>query len=529
MSLWDLLERAAADEPAGGLPAALELDASGRGVAASASYAELRERAARLAQFLARQGLEPGMRVAIVDDNRADFLTAYFAAAGLGAVLCPLNARLRSADWAQILAHAEAHWLLAGAAHAPAVRVLAEQADLAGVVWLAPERPAGAGAREIALPEALGAAQGVFRPAAVRPEDPAQLYYTSGTTGAPKGVALTAANVGIHAATAVRELEICAQDVWGHVAPMFHLADAWATFALTAAGGRHVFLPRFEARALLGAIEVGRITLTNLIPTMLQRLLDLPELAAADCSSLRLVLTGGAPIAPAVVRRALERLGCEYAQTYGMTETSPYLTLGLLPAHLRALPFDEQLRWRAKTGRPFAAVELRVVDGAGRDVPPDGRTVGEIRARGPTVTPGYWNDPAATARAFDGDWLCTGDLATLDAEGFLDIVDRKQDMILSGGENVYSSEVENALYAHPAVLEAAVYGVPHADWGEAVEAAIVLRGGASAGAEELAAHCRTALAAYKVPKRIVFLDELPRLGSGKLAKRLLRARAAGGS
>ncbi len=336
---------------------------------------------------------------------------------------------------------------------------------------------------------------------------------------------LTHGNLVAHATAAVSELALGPRAVWGHVAPMFHLADAWATLALPLAGGRQVFIPRFDPQAVLRAIAGERITITNLIPTMLARVLADPALTATDRSSLELVLTGGAPIAPAVVERALSRLGCEYAQTYGLTETSPYLTLGLLPPHLAALPRSEQLVWRAKTGRPFCAVALRVVGSDGRPVPADGRTVGEIQARGPTVTPGYWKDERATRAAFDGEWFKTGDLAVIDAEGFLDIVDRAKDLILSGGENVYSIEVEKTLLAHPDVLEAAVYGVPDDDWGEVVEAAVALHPQGSCSAQELTAHCRVYLAGYKVPKRIRFLPELPRLGSGKIAKRELRASA----
>jgi acyl-CoA synthetase (AMP-forming)/AMP-acid ligase II len=222
------------------------------------------------------------------------------------------------------------------------------------------------------------------------------------------------------------------------------------------------------------------------------------------------------------VRATLATFRCEYAQTYGMTETSPFLTLGLLTEEQRALPPGEQLRRRALTGRPFAPVELRVVDDRGRLVPRDGATVGEIQARGDTVTPGYWNQPDETRAAFDGPWLRTGDLAVWDGEGFLAIVDRKKDVIATGGEKVYSIEVESALAAHPSVLEVAVYGVPDETWGELVEAAVVLRAGRAASADELVAHCRAHLSHYKAPRRVLVLDELPKTGSGKIAKRELR-------
>jgi acyl-CoA synthetase (AMP-forming)/AMP-acid ligase II len=303
---------------------------------------------------------------------------------------------------------------------------------------------------------------------------------------------------------------------------MFHLADAWATFAITMAGGKHVTLARFEAEKALDLLERERVTITNLVPTMLNLMVKHPSAAERDWSALRAILSGGAPIAPDVVRAIVETLGCDYVQTYGMTETSPFLTMSLLKEHLRALPSDEQLAYKCKTGRAFATVELRVVGPDGRDVASDERTVGEIRVRGETVMPGYWNKPVETKAAFEDGWLKTGDLAVIDREGYVTIVDRAKDMILTGGENVYSTEVEHALYAHPSVLEAAVFGVPDEVYGESVRAAVVLCAGKTASVEELIAFCRSRLAGFKCPRAIDFLSELPRTGSGKVQKRALR-------
>ena len=231
----------------------------------------------------------------------------------------------------------------------------------------------------------------------------------------------------------------------------------------------------------------------------------------------------GAPIAPDVVHRILQTFGCDYVQTYGMTETSPYLTLSLLTQELLALPPAQQLIYKCKTGRSFLGIELRVVDEQGQSIAADGRAVGEIRVRGKTVTPGYWLNPEATAAAFDADGvLMTGDLAALDEDGFVDIVDRKKDVIKSGGETVFSVEVENALYEHPAVLECAVFGKPDETWGERVVAAVVLRPGMSASSDDLIAFCRAQIAGYKTPKQIDFMQALPRTGTGKIQKRSLR-------
>ncbi|TAJ16386.1 MAG: hypothetical protein EPO68_11180, partial [Planctomycetota bacterium] len=403
----------------------------------------------------------------------------------------------------------------------------AERAALRGVLWL-DERPAVFAARSPSLAEHLypdfrDAAEPRFEPARVAATDVAHLYYTSGTTGRPKGVMLTHGNVTTHALAAIAELGIASTDTWGHFAPLFHLADAWATFAFTQVGARHVLVPRFEPELALAAIASSRVTITNLVPAMLNLMVRHPRLAEHDLSSMRAILSGGAPIAPEVVRAVSAAFGCEYVQTYGMTETSPYLTLSLLSPKLRALPPDEQLAWRAKTGRPFLTVELEVRGENGAPVPPDGTSVGEICVRGPTVTPGYWRDEEATRAAFDErGFLRTGDLAVLDAEGFVNIVDRKKDMIITGGEKVFSTEVEHVLYAHAAVLEAAVYGVPDATWGERVCAAVALRDGRNASADELIAHCRRELAGYKVPREFRFVDALPRTGSGKITKQPLR-------
>jgi acyl-CoA synthetase (AMP-forming)/AMP-acid ligase II len=320
-------------------------------------------------------------------------------------------------------------------------------------------------------------------------------------------------------------LELTTADTFGHIAPMFHLADAWATFSITLAGGRHRLINRFRPLPVLDALAAG-VTLTNLVPTMLGDLVHHPA-AQREYPSLRLILSGGAPISPALVSQIEKTFRCGYVQTYGLTETSPFLTMSILPPHLRSAPADTQHDYRCKTGRPLSGVEVQVVDDDGLQVPPDGRTVGEIVARGPSVTPGYWQDAQATAAAFRDGWLLTGDLAVVDEEGFLNIVDRKKDVILTGGETVYSTEVENTLAVHPAVQEVAVVGVPHDRWGEVVLAAIVCAPDTRIGEAALRQHARDHLGGHQVPKVFVFRSSLPRTGSGKIAKRLLRAEYAG--
>jgi acyl-CoA synthetase (AMP-forming)/AMP-acid ligase II len=263
--------------------------------------------------------------------------------------------------------------------------------------------------------------------------------------------------------------------------------------------------------------------MTNLVPTMYARMVREPGLEERDFSRLKLLLSGGAPIAAETVLRILSSFRCEYAQTYGLTETSPFVTLSRPREGMRDRSLAEQVRVRCTTGRPLRGVEVRVVDEEGRPVPPDGRSVGEIQARGPTVTPGYWNRSEETRSAFQDGWLRTGDLAVVDGDGYLTVVDRKRDVINTGGEKVFSLEVENILAAHPEVIESAVIGVPDPDLGEAVAAVVVTRREAGVAAGDLIAHCAQHLTYYKVPRRIRFLDELPRTGSGKILKRALRS------
>ncbi|MCU0660745.1 MAG: long-chain-fatty-acid--CoA ligase [Myxococcota bacterium] len=488
------------------------------------TYREVQGRVRRLAKALCDLGVGRGDRIAALDRNSLEMFELYYAASATGAIFVPLNVRAASGELGAVLADCSPKVLFAR----DELMELATTAVVSGGQGAASTRlfaigDAGSSWGQGAMAyEELLRGPSELEPVALRGEEVAHLYYTSGTTGRPKGVMLTHRNVCVHALAAMCELSLRDTDVWAHVAPMFHLADAWATFAITWVGGVHVMVPRFEPRAVLHAFETHGVTVTNLVPTMLNLMVKHPDAKLFDYRTLRLLLSGGAPIAPEVVRAIIEVFGCEYAQTYGMTETSPYLTVSLPKRHMREWSQSQQLRVRAKTGRPLLAVTLEVVDEEGRHVPRDGKTVGEIRVRGETVTPGYWNLEGETAAAFRDGWLMTGDLAVMDTEGYLDIVDRKKDMILTGGENVYSTEVEHALYEHPAVLEAAVFGVPDQKWGEAVRAAVVTRPGCDCTEAELVEFLRSRLSAYKVPRCVDFHESLPRTGPGKIQKRTLR-------
>jgi len=489
------------------------------------TYEEFFTRLTGFAAWLRAAGVERGDRIAILHPNCHYFLEAYYALAWIGAVSVPLNHRLAARELAFILQDAGARILIADPSFRPLVASLGGALpQVEKIVWTGEGGRGGPGEhRDVYYEDLLsGASPGPSE--ALGEADIAQLYYTSGTTGRPKGVILTHKNVTVHSLGAIAELNLTDRDVWLHAAPLFHLADAWATWAMTWVGGTHVLVPEFAPPAVLAAMEREGVTLTNLIPTMLNMLINHPDVGKFDYSRLRVLLSGGAPIAPEVVRKIVATFKCDYIQTYGMTETSPYLTLSLLKEHLRRLTPEEQLRFKAKTGREFIAVELKVLNDAGGEIRRDEREVGEIVVRGDTVTPGYWNLPEETAQTFRDGWLATGDMACMDAEGYVTIVDRRKDMIITGGENVYSTEVEHVLYMHPAVLECAVVGVPDEKWGEAVQGIVVLKQGCAATAEELIAFCKERIARYKAPKAIDFLELLPKTGSGKIAKKQLRER-----
>jgi fatty-acyl-CoA synthase len=487
------------------------------------TYRQFGVRLYGLANFLNSTGVRRGDRVAILHENSHEFLEAYFAAAHLGAVLNPLNVRLRPLELAPILSDSGATLLIVSRRFRAEVEsLIAMGTALKTIIWTGTAKAEGP-LDSIPYEEAL-AAQGSTppRPTNFSDDDVAQLYYTSGTTGVPKGVMLSHKNVSTHALAAVAELRLGDHDHWLHVAPLFHLADAWATFAVTWVGGKHVVVTDFDASEVLLTMQAERVTITNMIPSMLNILVNTPGVDACDFSSLRIMMSGGAPIAPEVVRRVMETFKCDYVQTYGMTETSPYLSMSILKQNLAHLPLEEQFSYKAKTGRPFIGVLLKVVREDGTEVEPNDREVGEIIVRGDIVTKGYWNRPEETRKALRSGWLYTGDLAVLDREGYINIVDRKKDMIITGGENVYSIEVENALYALPYILEAAVVGVPDPQWGEAVKAVVVLRPGHEVTEAKVIQDCKARIAGYKAPKSVDFVPELPKTGSGKISKKALK-------
>ncbi|KTD44549.1 long-chain-fatty-acid--CoA ligase [Legionella oakridgensis] len=497
----------------------------------SFTYQVIKNRVLALSCFLKQQGIKPGDRISILHINGIEYIDVYFATPALGAILVPLNYRLNPGQLATLLHHHQSQVIITSEAFYPLLQKtlpLLEHPTLKLILYIGKVKPNISSFPIISYEDVIHkTAFAAYKPFRNKAKDIAHIYYTSGTTGQPKGVMLSHHNVCQHAMGVINELKINSKDRWGHIAPMFHLADAWAVFAITMVGATHIMQGIFKPENTLALIANARITITNLVPTMLNLMLKSSVLNQFDYSSLRLVMSGGAPIAPATVKAIISVFRCDYIQTYGLTETSPYLTLSILPKKLKRLPYEKRLHWLCKTGRPFKLIQLKVVDKAGQEVSPDAKSVGEVIVKGPTVTCGYWHDPEATRLAFDEQgYFHTGDLAVVDQEGFINIVDRLKDVIISGGENVYTIEVASCLYEHPNVLEAAVFGVVDSIWGEIVTAAVVLKPGYQASEQELIDFCKSKLAHYQAPKRVYFLSELPKSGSGKIVTRELQARFA---
>jgi long-chain acyl-CoA synthetase len=465
------------------------------------TYAELTDRVRRSAAGLRSLHVEPGDRVATLMLNCHRYLETYFAVPGIGAVLVPLNNRHVLAEHRYICEDAGVRVLLVDEAHAE----IAEQLrDVVKDVVLVPgdyERGLAA-----AAPEPLDSD--------VDPESLAGLFYTGGTTGAAKGVMLSHRNLMANAMHTALALGYEEADTYLHAAPMFHQADAASTYAVTWLGGGHAFVPAFAPQPVLDVISSERVSLASFVPVMINALVNEPALATANLSSLRRVMHGGAPIAPDLLRLAIDALGCSFTQGYGMTEAAPILTV--LRNEERLLDSPRL----ASAGRQVAGVQVVVRRPDG--IPCAADEVGEITARGPNIMQGYWNKPEETAAVLKNGWYWSGDLGKEDDEGYLFVVDRAKDMIISGGENVYSVEVEAALSAHPAVLECAVFGIPDDEWGEAVHAVVVAKPATTLTALELQACCKERIAGFKVPKSITFTDALPKSGAGKILKRDLR-------
>ena len=462
------------------------------------THGESAERCARLAAGLRGLGLRHGDRVAVVAANCHRYLETYQAVPASGLVLVPLNTR-----------HVEAE--LRYALTDSGTRVLVTDRDPGGLADLVDHvlrLDTGAYEELLAGSEPLALGRGVSE------DDLAGLFYTGGTTGAAKGVMLSHRNLMANAVHTLVGIGLQPDDRWLAMAPMFHAAGTVSTLATVWLGALQVVLPAFDPAAALDLLEREGCTATIAVPAMLAAMNEEQRVRRRDTSSLRLLTHGAAPVATEVLRRAAEAFpGAELVHLYGATETAPLVTASRHEEQLLDSP-------RARScGQPIAGVEVSVVDALGEPVA--GGEVGEVLVSGANVMQGYWNKPEETARAlYDGSYR-SGDLGWQDEQGYLFLVDRAKDMVVTGGENVYCTEVEEALYAHPAVLEAAVFGVPDERWGEAVHAVVVPRRPVTEA--ELIAHCRTLIAGYKLPKTVeVTAVPLPKSGAGKVLKRELR-------
>jgi long-chain acyl-CoA synthetase len=479
------------------------------------TWLEFRDRVARLAGVLRAAGVQRGDRVAILSLNADAYLEYFYATPWAGALVVPLNTRLAAPELVSIVNDAGATALVVDETFAAMLPALVPELTTVRAVFVTGSTaPAGAAPLSAAIESAEPIAA-----ADASADDLYGIFYTGGTTAASKGVMLTHGNIVANAMNMLTEVPFHAATVYMHAAPMFHLADCSATFSLTMSGGTHTFVPRYDPVTVMQTIQDRGVTNSILVPAMIGMLVNAPAIADYDLTSLRGLLYGGQSISEAVLRRAIECLPrCRFVQAYGMTELSPVATFLSPRYHVTDGPDAGRLR---AAGRAAPSVEIRIADDEDREVPRG--TVGQILVRGPIVMKGYWNQPALTADALRGGWMHTGDGGYMDDEGFVFVVDRIKDMIITGGENVYSAEVENAIYQHAAVSMCAVIGVPDEQWGERVHAVVALKPGRVAGESEILTHCRQLIAGYKCPRTVdVRTEPLPLSGAGKVLKTVLR-------
>lgn len=480
------------------------------------TWTEIGERVARLAGALRMTGVGPDDRVALLAFNSHRSYESYFGALMAGGVILPLNHRLSEAEMFAQIEDARPVVLLADSAFIEmATRLKSAAPWIRTLIVLNDPEPSGeCKSYERLIAEVTLPVEDAMRGG----DDMACMFYTGGTTGSAKGVMLSHANIIANGANFITHLGIDEQIVHLHCGPLFHVAAGVRLFSVTQLAGTHVILPRFAADEVLDTIAREGVTLATFVPTMLRGLLDALDGTDRDLSSLRYITYGGAPMPEALLREAMEQMPhVRFAQSYGMTETSPIITMLGWRDHLPDAPTG-RLR---SAGQAATFAEVAIVDS--QDRPVAAGECGEIVARGPMVMLGYWNRPEATAEVLRGGWMHTGDVGRLDADGYLTVVDRIKDVIISGGENIYSQEVENAISSHPAVFQCAVFGRPDERWGETVHASIMLRADASVTQEEIIAHCKSLIASYKAPRSVELRTEpLPLSGANKILKQQLK-------
>ncbi|WP_243292449.1 long-chain-fatty-acid--CoA ligase [Bacillus sp. FJAT-47783] len=488
------------------------------------TYKEFMIRTAKLKAALHKLQVKKGDRVGILLLNNYRYLEIMYAATSFGAIVVPMNVRLNANEVAFILKDAEVKTLFIHKEFLPMVNELKEKVPSLQHIILAENSldEEELNNHSVLLYESVinNEKEETLTIEQVEEEDIAGLFYTGGTTGRSKGVMLTHKNVVNNAYHAALNLKYDEKEIYLHAAPMFHLADQASTLAITLVGGTHAHVRSFTPVRVLEAIQKNNITAVLLVPTMINMFINAPQFDQYDVNSLRKILYGASPMSVELLKKAMKCIpNATFMQAYGMTEAAPILTVLRGEDHV-VEGSDQQLKRLMSCGQPVQGVEMKVVDPNGEEAP-NGQ-VGEIVAKAPNIMKGYWNLKEETAHALRNGWYYTGDLGYKDDDDYYYIVDRAKDMIITGGENVYSTEVENVLYEHPSILECAVIGTPNEKWGEVVTAVIVLKEGMTLSEQELKAFTKEKLADFKVPKIIEFTNELPKSGAGKILKRHLR-------
>ncbi|WP_174730728.1 long-chain-fatty-acid--CoA ligase [Mesobacillus harenae] len=484
------------------------------------SYKDLNGRVNQLSSGLKKLGVKKGDRVAYLAPNTVEMLEGFYGVFQLGAIMVPLNTRLKPDDYLFILNHSESKILFVDQELYQLISPIKDK--LTTVEKIIIHYNEGE-TNEIGYDSWLETQNSSpFERELLDENDVCSLLYTSGTTGNPKGVMLTHRNNYIHALSTMHHLRVSDEDTLLHVLPMFHVNGWGSPFYYTANGSSQVCLRKASPEAIFSLVKKHGVSVMHMAPTVLNSLLQYNEQHAPNIDqAVRVVIAGSAP-PPAFVTKVEKELGWEFIQVYGMTESTPLSTISTIRSHLKQLPIEEQYRMKSKAGVPMITCEVKVVNDLGQEVAKDGSEIGEVVTRSNGVMKGYWKNEEATIEAIRNGWLHTGDMANVDQYGNIDIVDRKKDVIISGGENISSIEVEGVLYDHPGVLEAAVIAVPHEKWGETPHAYVVLRGNYNLSTQDLIAFSREKLAHFKAITGVTFVDELPKTASGKIQKVYLR-------
>ncbi len=480
------------------------------------TWRDLRDRVSRFASVLSQLGCNAGDRIAYLGENSSHILEFYLAAPWGDFIGATINTRWSETEMAYALEDSGAVALIVDDQFVEMGRKLNERVGSIKSLLHIGEHPAPL--RLLSLSALISQSSPV--PDALRGDhETTALFFTGGTTGRSKGVMLSPATLVPTAMQVQIITDLSRELTLLHAAPLFHMAAGGMAFAAFGAGARQIVLPRFDPTAVMAAVEEHRVTHVLWVPTMLQMILDSPDFDNFDLGSLQRIVYGAAPMPESLLKRAIDRLpNAGFIQMYGMTELSPLATHMLPADHDPSGPNAHRLR---SAGQPSGNVDLRIMDPDGNEVR-SGET-GEIAVRSPGIMEGYWEQPELTGQTIRGGWLHTGDAGYLDEDGYLYIVDRIKDMIISGGENIFSSEVENAIYQHPAIQECAVVGLPDPKWGELVCAFVRKAEGAALDEDDVLAHCRELMAPFKCPKRVVFTNEaLPKTGAGKIQKTEIR-------